>query len=92
MLFSEVCVKVPCIDLVHSRVPDVCFDASQTRIQAFLQQQQTQSGCFCKLHASTHEEIFIFVALNNLPLPNTYSEKVKVKVEMTGLMMSFGQR
>ena len=33
---------------------------SQTRVQAFLEQRQTQSGCF---HASTHEETFIFVAL-----------------------------
>ena len=36
---------------------------SQTRVQSFLKQQQTQSDCF---HASTHEETFIFVALRLL--------------------------
>ena len=70
------------IDLVDSQVPDVFFDASQIRIQTFLQQQQTQSGCFCKLHAPTHRESFIFVASHYLPLPNAHSEKVKVKVKM----------
>ena len=70
--------------------PRRLFGASQTRIQAFLQQQQTQSGCFCKLHASTHDETFIFVASHNLPLPNAHYPIVHFHFHFHFLRMSVG--
>ena len=55
-----------------------------------LQQQQTQSGCLRKLHASTDEETFIFVVSHYLPPPNTHYQIVHFHFHFHFLRMSVG--